>query len=235
MLMPLHLSLSDIAIRLLLTMLAGIVIGIERETRGHAAGLRTTVLVGLAASVAMIQANILLQTGGRTEGAFADMDILRLPLGILTGVGFIGAGVILKRGDVIIGTSTAVTLWVMTAIGLAFGGGQLILGGAATGLAMATLWGLRWLGRRIPREHIAVLVLSDAGGDFALADIHSLLEPLGYSVRLVGKCREPGERVSMSFKICWSQKETEETPADLLEVLERNYTVKSIEIMESGH
>src|SRR6266446_8043427 len=111
---------TDIAIRLGLTMLAGAIIGFNRGARGHAAGFRTTILVGLAASVAMIQANILLPMDGKTTGSFAVMDLMRLPLGILTGVGFIGGGAILKQGGSVKGVTTAATLWIITTIGLCF-------------------------------------------------------------------------------------------------------------------
>jgi len=117
-------SWQDIGLRLLLTLLAAAVIGLNREARGHAVGLRTTILVSLAACVAMIQANILLPLGGKTAASFGVMDLMRLPLGILTGVGFIGAGTILRRGDLVTGVTIAATLWVVTVIGLCFGGGQ---------------------------------------------------------------------------------------------------------------
>lgn len=61
--MPLHPTWEDIGLRLILTMITGAIIGFNRGARGHAAGFRTTILVGLAASVAMIQANILLPIG----------------------------------------------------------------------------------------------------------------------------------------------------------------------------
>jgi putative Mg2+ transporter-C (MgtC) family protein len=99
--MPLHPSWLDIAVRLALTMLAGAIIGFNRGARGHAAGFPTTILVGLAASVAMIQTNILLPLEGKTPSAFPVMDLMRLPLGILTGVGLIGGGAILKKGDLL--------------------------------------------------------------------------------------------------------------------------------------
>ena len=122
--MSLYPSWQDIGLRLLLTLLAAAVIGLNREARGHAVGLRTTILVSLAACVAMIQANILLPLGGKTAASFGVMDLMRLPLGILTGVGFIGAGTILRRGDLVTGVTIAATLWVVTVIGLCFGGGQ---------------------------------------------------------------------------------------------------------------
>jgi putative Mg2+ transporter-C (MgtC) family protein len=104
--MPLSPTWAHITIRLVLTMLAGAVIGFDRGARGHAAGLSTTILVGLAASVAMIQANILLPLAGKTPESFSVMDLMRLPLGILTGVGFIGGDTIVKKGDLVIGVTT---------------------------------------------------------------------------------------------------------------------------------
>src|ERR1700742_368369 len=128
MIMPLQPTWADIVGRLLLTLIAGVMLGVNREARGHAAGLRTTILVTLAASVAMIQANILLPLEGKNPGSFAVMDLMRLPLGILTGVGFLGGGAILKKGSTITGVTTAATLWIATVIGLCLGGGQLGLG-----------------------------------------------------------------------------------------------------------
>lgn len=64
---------------------------------------------------------------GKTPESFAVMDLMRLPLGILTGVGFIGGGTILKKGDLVTGVTTAATLWLVTVIGLCLGGGQLAL------------------------------------------------------------------------------------------------------------
>ncbi|WP_409528093.1 MgtC/SapB family protein [Rhizobium sp.] len=116
-LMPITPSWTEIVFRLTATLIAGILIGINRERGGHAAGLRTNVLVSLAACLSMIQANLLLSTSQTANGS---MDVLRLPLGILTGVGFIGGGAILRRRDVATGVTTAATLWLMTAIGLCF-------------------------------------------------------------------------------------------------------------------
>jgi putative Mg2+ transporter-C (MgtC) family protein len=142
---PLSPSWQEICVRLALTMIAGAIIGFNRGARGHAAGFRTTILVGLAASVAMIQANILLPLAGKTPESFAVMDLMRLPLGVLTGVGFIGGGTILKKGDLVTGVTTAATIWLMTVIGLCLGGGQLALGIATTALAVITLWLLKWI------------------------------------------------------------------------------------------
>ena len=141
--MPLTLTWPEIALRLALTVVAGTLIGLDRGEHGRAAGLRTTLLVCLAAAVAMIQANVLLATAGKTADSFATLDVMRLPLGILTGMGFIGGGAILRRDSLILGVTTAATLWFVTVIGLCFGGGQISLGIAALVLGVVVVTGLR--------------------------------------------------------------------------------------------
>ena len=83
---------QPIALRLFLTVVAGVLVGFNRGEHGEPAGLRTTLLVGLAASIAMLQANLLLGTAGRSPDSYVILDLMRLPLSILTGVTFIGAG-----------------------------------------------------------------------------------------------------------------------------------------------
>ena len=150
----------EIAIRLGLTLLAGLLIGFDRSEHGKVAGLRTTVLVGLAASLAMIQVNLLLSTAGRSPDSFVMMDLMRLPLGILTGVGFIGAGAILRRDEIVFGVTTAATLWLVTVVGLCLGGGQIALGVAGTVLGVIVLSVLKWIEAIIPHERDATITIA---------------------------------------------------------------------------
>jgi putative Mg2+ transporter-C (MgtC) family protein len=101
--MPVTVTTQDVVLRLLAAALAGALVGLDRGTRGRTAGLRTTILVCLAAAGAMIEANLMLGVDGKTSSSFTMMDALRFPLGILTGIGFIGAGAILRRGGVVRG------------------------------------------------------------------------------------------------------------------------------------
>ncbi len=158
--MPLELTWSDMAIRLACALIAGAVIGLNRGERGKAAGLRTTMLVCLAAAVAMLQMNYLLTLAGRSSNSFVMNDLMRLPLGILTGVGFIGGGAILRRGNLVTGVTTAATLWYVTVIGLCFGGGQVLLGWAATALGLLVLWGLKWFEDLMPVQQQARLAVT---------------------------------------------------------------------------
>jgi putative Mg2+ transporter-C (MgtC) family protein len=229
--MPLEPSWSDIAVRLALTLLAGGIIGFNRGARGHAAGFRTTILVGLAASVAMIQANILLPVSGKTPGSFAVMDLMRLPLGILTGVGFIGGGTILKKGDLVTGVTTAATLWLVTVIGLCLGGGQLILGAVATVLAVLVLWALKWVDLMIPREHRARLVVSSVAQWSVLDEIPRLVEPMEYRARFREQQRIPdSETADYVFELCWRRPERANPPVELLQAIERRFPVKAFEL-----
>ncbi len=100
--MPIRLVWFDIGVRLLCTLVTGFVIGLNRGEHGRPAGLRTTMLVSLAACVAMILSNALLATAGRPEDSFITLDPMRLPLGILAGMGFIGAGAILRRDNLLL-------------------------------------------------------------------------------------------------------------------------------------
>jgi putative Mg2+ transporter-C (MgtC) family protein len=229
--MPLHPTWQDVAVRLILTMLAGAMIGFNRGSRGHAAGLRTTILVGLAASVAMIQANILLSMGGKAADSFGVMDLMRLPLGILTGVGFIGGGVILKRGELVTGVTTAATLWAVSVIGLCLGGGQLGLGCAATALVVATLWALKWLDVRIPREHRAMLVIVTDSKSSTLSDLNALIEPLGYQAQFRRQnLSDDAQRLRLWFEITWKRAEVASHPMNLLDGLAQSYLVESFEV-----
>ncbi|MEW6255713.1 MAG: MgtC/SapB family protein [Pseudomonadota bacterium] len=142
--MPLDPDWTDIGLRLACCFFACTLIGLDREWQERAAGLRTTILVGIAACLSAVSANLLLATEGWQAQDFSRMDVLRLPLGILTGMGFIGAGAIVRRADGLVrGVTTAATLWFVTMMGLCFGLGQLELGGCALALALFTLWGLK--------------------------------------------------------------------------------------------
>jgi putative Mg2+ transporter-C (MgtC) family protein len=157
--MPITLHWQQVALRLALTAIAGIIIGFNRGEHGRPAGMRTTLLVCLAAAIAMIQANLLMNTVGKARDSFIVMDLMRLPLGILSGMGFIGAGAILRKDSLVLGVTTAATLWFSTVMGLCFGGGQLGLGGAALGLGIGTLWGLKHVERAFRQDMRATFAL----------------------------------------------------------------------------
>lgn len=180
--MPLSLTWQDVALRLALSVVAGAMIGFNREERSQAAGLRTTVLVCLAAALAMVLANQLLNTTGKNDEFFTQMDVLRLPLGVLSGIGFIGAGAIIKRGDVVTGVTTAATIWFMTVVGLCLGAGKLSLGMAASVLALILLWGLRKVDAAMPRKFRAGLTVHAQRSGLDETDLRRAIEQGGHRI-----------------------------------------------------
>lgn len=159
---------SDILVRLVLTVFAAAVIGIDRGEHGRPAGLRTTILVCLAASVSMIQVNLMLNLSGKPASSYVMLDLMRLPLGILSGMGFIGAGAIIKYEKNIMGVTTPATLWFVTVMGLCFGAGQIGLGLGMLSLGFATLFILRGVDdfiRQDRRATIKILLTRDGPSD----------------------------------------------------------------------
>ncbi|MEY3610267.1 MAG: hypothetical protein RLZZ264_788 [Bacillota bacterium] len=135
------------------TFLAGL-IGYEREYHGHSAGLRTHILVALGSSLIM-----LLSIYG--FGDFnLDRDPARLAAQVITGVGFIGAGTIIQNGFDIKGLTTATTLWLAMAIGLAAGAGQFLLATTGSLVGLFTLTMLRkfeaFINRKAPKIFLLV-------------------------------------------------------------------------------
>ena len=182
--MPMSLSLqwTDIALRLALTVIVGLMLGYNRGEHGKAAGLRTTLLVCLAASVAMMQVNLLLPMAGRMPNSFVMNDLMRLPLGILTGVGFIGGGAILRRGSLVVGVTTAATLWLGTVIGLCIGGGQIALGLAATVLGLFALWVLKWVESTLRQESYARFSIETDGTGPTEQELRRRIDDAGLSI-----------------------------------------------------
>ncbi len=210
--MPLIPTWQDIAIRLAVALAAGALLGLNRGESGKAAGLRTTMLVCLAACLAMLQMNVLLPQAGKPEGAFAVLDLMRLPLGILSGVGFIGAGAILRKDGLITGLTTAATLWFVTVIGLCAGGGQIALALLGILLGMVVLGLLGKIEHRLPRNLRASLTLrydpaSDARGRWL-----DELERLQCRVSSRGLRADPASGVlEERFQVLWKAPESSDT------------------------
>jgi putative Mg2+ transporter-C (MgtC) family protein len=219
--MPLTLDWQEIAIRLILTAIAGSVIGINRGGHGHPAGLRTTLLVCMAASIAMIQTNLLLGTVGRPSDSFVNMDLMRLPLGILSGMGFIGGGVILKRDNLVLGVTTAATLWFVTIIGLCFGGGQKVLGLAGLAIGVAVLWGLKGVEIRMAVDRTATLVVRSALDRATEQEIHKSVRAAGFEIIAASMTYDTAEkRQEIRCDVRWHAIPTDtEQPRFLSELL----------------
>jgi putative Mg2+ transporter-C (MgtC) family protein len=137
-------ELGRVTLRLFVAAVLGGLIGAEREWVGKAAGLRTHMMVSLGAALFVLVP---------IEAGIGEGDLTRVIQGIATGIGFIGAGTILKRADTnqIQGLTTAATIWLTGAVGIAVGAGQMWLGivcAISAWVILYILTGLdRWLDR----------------------------------------------------------------------------------------
>jgi putative Mg2+ transporter-C (MgtC) family protein len=129
---------------------------------------------------------------------------MRLPLGILTGMGFIGGGAILRRDSLVLGVTTAATLWFVTVIGLCFGGGQISLGIAAFVLGMLVLSGLRWFDYRMKQEQHGTLILTTERDQPPEEEIQATVRKAGYKISILSVAyRSQSEQRLLEFNLQW--------------------------------
>lgn len=185
--------------RLLLATALGAAVGLEREYSGKPAGLRTNILICVGAA-------LLTELSLMVAADFAAHDLIRadparIAAQIVSGIGFIGAGTILVSRGSVLGLTTAATLWVVAAIGMAVG---LRLYVEATGTALlvvATLFGLGWFEERVIHERSErnlEVVLGDPSAD--VSGVEEQLEEMGFEVRRLGH-RRKAETAVFSYSI----------------------------------
>jgi putative Mg2+ transporter-C (MgtC) family protein len=178
------LTLSDISLRILVAFLTGLIIGWERESHGRPAGLRTTILTCVASALAMILSEVFFnESSAATANSSWRPDPARLAAGVLTGIGFLGAGTILRHENMIRGVTTAATLWFVTVLGLAFGSGQFTLGFMGVGIALVTLHFMPRFEKHIRSDSYATLSITttlDAAGD---PELRNRIETLGPTIK----------------------------------------------------
>ncbi|RKH00479.1 MgtC/SapB family protein [Corallococcus sp. CA053C] len=139
--------------RLVLATFLGGVLGVEREARSQAAGLRTHTLVALGACCFTLTSVYAEEVLGPSASPGARADISRIASQVVVGIGFLGAGVIMRHGGSVKGLTTAANLWVTAAVGLACGLGLYVAAGTTVGLALLSLVLLRPLARVLTPQH----------------------------------------------------------------------------------
>jgi putative Mg2+ transporter-C (MgtC) family protein len=154
-----------IILHLVLSVVAGGAIGLERAYHGRPAGFRTHTLVCAASTLLMLlvlfHGKLILGTGM----VVVQIDPTRMAQGIMTGIGFLGAGVIMKEGLTIRGLTTAASIWMTAAIGIVIGLGFYFAAVAAIVVALVTLSLFRWIEKVLPAFHYAGLSVSSMGTD----------------------------------------------------------------------
>ena len=225
--MQIEIGPAEVALRLVLTLIAGAIIGINRSERGRAAGFRTTILVCLTASASMVLGNLMLGTTGRPFNSFVTMDVMRLPLGILTGMGFIGAGAILHRANMVTGVTTAASLWFTTVMGFCFGAGEFLLGAWMLGLGVFVLWCMQWVEARWKQQQDATLtVLVEPEGP-SHNELAAIIETNGHKINSCA-ARYAGTESEWRFDIQWKAAQKDASLPQFLERLAGHSGVKEV-------
>lgn len=168
------------AIRLVLAVVAGALIGLERTYSGRPAGFRTHALVATASSLLMLFTvfQFRLLSGAPADALKADPT--RLAQGIMTGIGFLGAGVIVKEGITVRGLTTAASIWMTAAIGILIGVGLYWAAGIAEFLALGILALFRCLEALVPTLYFARLTVSASPeSPLSEADLRKLVTSFG--------------------------------------------------------
>ena len=173
------LSEWELLLRLTLSCILGGVIGYERQSRRKTAGLRTNVLVCLGSCLIMVLSEALyLNVEGRTNA-----DPARLAAQVVSGIGFLGAGAIMKDGLNVTGLTTAACLWVVAGVGLAVGAGFYSGALFTTALVFATLGTLSRIDEWVMHEKNLYLIIHTEDKPGQLMHISSCLDDLQLNVR----------------------------------------------------
>lgn len=174
----------DAVARLLLAAVCGGLVGLEREVRGRQAGFRTNLLVCVGSAVVMVvSTRFAYYDWPPHPGTFnINLDPARIAYGVMTGVGFLGGGAIVKDAGGVRGLTTAAGLWCVTAIGLAAGLGLYLFVFLATALVVAVLWGLQYLEKALPKTHHRAVTLRRPWETGCVGRTVDCLRGLGYHV-----------------------------------------------------
>jgi putative Mg2+ transporter-C (MgtC) family protein len=180
-------SIQQMVLRLGIAAVFGAVIGYERELRGRAAGLRTTMLASMAGCAASIlSAWIYYDVDvGNIPGTWRP-DPARLAQGVLAGMGFLGAGVIVREGKIIRGVTTAAVLWFVTILGLILGSGHYTLAILAWGFAMMALLMVPMVERYVPSDWYGSITINVNESGVTDMQIRQTIEDMGVVIKETG-------------------------------------------------
>jgi putative Mg2+ transporter-C (MgtC) family protein len=194
-------QLADACMKMALAVVLAGMLGLERERKGRVAGLRTHVIVCLGSTLAMMVADYA-SIEWVASGANGFIDKTRTAQGIITGVGFLGAGTIIHEGNIHRGLTTAAMVWFAAALGIAIGDGYFLISVCATAVVLLCTIGFGYAERYLPSEDRFSLNIRMPRGLKAIDGIERLIQERGCQVvesRLRVEGRE--DRVDLSFQI----------------------------------
>ncbi len=169
----------SVVLRLTFAAIAGGLVGLERETHGQPAGLRTHMLVSIGSCIAMLVSVYMI-----TFGQFADPG--RIAAQVISGIGFLGAGAIIRYGPTVRGITTAAGIWATAGIGLAMGAGLYSLGSFAVFLSLIILYVLDLLEKRfIAEQLLKTITITLEKEEPEIGTIENVLKSYGLNIKKV--------------------------------------------------
>ena len=173
--------------RLVLAALLGGAVGLEREVHGRPAGIRTYLILSMGTALLMVLSEYLLVAyHGRFPGLGLQGDPGRIAGQAITGIGFLGAGVIIRYKDTIRGLTTAACVWLVCSVGLAVGAGFYLVGVAVTLLTLLALIGLKVWERRMKKDWFEELEVVSADLPGQITRMEGLIVQHGFEVITFG-------------------------------------------------
>lgn len=226
---PIDLAVQlDISIRLLVASVLGAAIGLEREIHAHPAGMRTHLLVSLGSGAFTVLSIFFFETQAAPNGSLPT-DPSRIAAQIVSGIGFLGAGAILKYGTSVRGLTTAASLWATAAVGMAAGAGAWVVAIATTVLIVLSLGPLNWVMARFRIRQANLFLLRVMAGRLeALGDISRTLTANRVEIAGVHSQRLGKGRYEIELHL--------RPPAGITEdaIITAVSTVPDVEILEAG-
>jgi putative Mg2+ transporter-C (MgtC) family protein len=177
---PVH---GEILLRLVGALVVGALIGLERSYHGRPAGFRTHALVCMSTALLMLVTVYEIRWFPELSQGRIAMDPTRMAQGIMTGIGFLGAGTIMKEGLSVRGLTTAASIWTTAAIGILIGIGFYFPAALAAALTLGTLSLFRWIENRIPAEFYAHFLVRFARRNaMSENEMRELLRRYGFTI-----------------------------------------------------
>jgi putative Mg2+ transporter-C (MgtC) family protein len=196
-----HLHL-ELILRIAVGTALGAIIGYERDVHGRPAGLRTHALVSLASATFMVVSNYFIYAQHYNQKDLVDVDGSRIASSVVSGIGFLAGGAILRTGISVQGLTTAAGLWLVAAIGLAAGGGMYVESVAATTVGVIVLTVLRRFEDKDDRVIKRRLTLELGADAPATAELIAPLRALGCTVTVQDHERDvPSDLRHMAFEL----------------------------------
>ena len=217
------LPVGEILVRLTVAALLGAVIGVEREIRRRPAGIRTSLAVCLGSALFTVLSN-------EVAHRFGDTGTTRIASNLVQGIGFLGAGAILRESGSLVGLTTAATIFVEAAIGMAVGGGLYLVAAYATAMVLFALVVLGWVERWTLKRRSVFFRITTGQADSVATEVQQLTAKWKVPMRHF-RVAMPGGHSVVEFEADVNQRQEEQ----LVEQLNRAGVVTEVIPVEGRH